>query len=122
MKKSQQQLNVNLSIACFLNDKRTVEELLECDADIHYENDVPLFNAVHTGSLAIVKLLIERGANVNNLCGNNFIEFKNKTILEFSKHCNTKDGAPADVGEWSKIYDYLKIKQRKEKIESMLNV
>jgi hypothetical protein len=120
MNKSKLRLNQDLSHACFNGNENEVKDLLTCGVDIRHKDDEPLFNAVQEGNLIIVKLLIKHGANFNSLCGNkHLVEFKNKTILEFSKFCCSEEFITAQPDNWLNVYNYLKLQQRLEKLKNL---
>jgi hypothetical protein len=80
-----------------LGNIRAVRRLIRAGVDIHWKNNFCLAQAASRGHLDIVKELIEAGAVVNDIA------------LKWSLQCG-HDG----------IHDYLKVCQRKQKLERVL--
>lgn len=61
--------NKSLLTAVSKNYSRLVEFLLQKGADLHYEDDMVMFIASYQGHFEILKILLDRGANVNAFNG-----------------------------------------------------
>ncbi|QGR54351.1 ankyrin repeat-containing protein [Moumouvirus maliensis] len=63
-------INFLLVSACFCLKLDVIEYLIECEADIHTENDLPLIKAIYSGiyrdNKPIVQYLINNGANIHS--------------------------------------------------------
>lgn len=113
-KANKNHFDVLLDHACFDGDIVEVRKMLKRGANVHYADDNPLYNAIADGNVAVVKLLVEYGANFNSLCGNRYLnEFKTKTLFEFAKYCSD------DEGKWIKVYNYLNSVRRRDKIKNL---
>ncbi|AVL95224.1 ankyrin repeat protein [Moumouvirus australiensis] len=63
-------INFLLVSACFCLKLDVIEYLIECEADIHTENDLPLIKAIYSGAYRdnkpIIQYLINNGANIHS--------------------------------------------------------
>lgn len=65
--------------------------MLNRGVDIHNNNDSPLFYAIKSGNLKVVKILIDKGANVNVLWNYLQINCHNEYPIQFARKCGNKD-------------------------------
>ncbi len=121
------ELNSKFLEACWRMNLFEVKQLIDAEVDVHHDYDKAIWIAVHLGSLDLVKLLVENGADMNMNNVSNYNRDQNpRSCLSALSYAELivyengwKIGLPAkDEEERSRvhIYDYLKRVNRKQKI------